>query len=177
MSEIVGIDLGTTNSVVAWTDQNGRTEIIAGPEGSRIVPSVVYFDPEGGIIVGERATQFSVIEPTRAARLFKRGMGLNSFLNNGEKFTVDGKTWSPEELSSLVLKKLVTHASSHLRQEIKRVVITVCKSDAVKIKVLPSNSTKTFSKIGMIGFEATTPLMADNCFNKILEATRNFIII
>jgi len=125
MSEIVGIDLGTTNSVVAWTDQNGRTEIIAGPEGSRIVPSVVYFDPEGGIIVGERATQFSVIEPTRAARLFKRGMGRNSFLNNGEKFTVDGKTWSPEELSSLVLKKLVTHASSHLRQEIKRVVITV----------------------------------------------------
>ena len=125
MSEIVGIDLGTTNSVVAWTDQSGRTEIIAGPEGSRIVPSVVYFEPGGGIVIGERATQFSVIEPTRAARLFKRGMGLNSFLNNGEKFTVDGKTWSPEELSSLVLKKLVTHASSHLRQEIKRVVITV----------------------------------------------------
>ena len=72
MSEIVGIDLGTTNSVVAWTDQNGRTEIIAGPEGSRIVPSVVYFDPEGGIIVGERATQFSVIEPTRAARRGRR---------------------------------------------------------------------------------------------------------
>ncbi len=125
MSEIVGIDLGTTNSVVAWTDQSGRTEIIAGPEGSRIVPSVVYFEPGGGVVIGERATQFSVIEPTRAARLFKRGMGLSTFLNNGDEFKVDGKVWSPEELSSLVLKKLVTHASSHLRQEIKRVVITV----------------------------------------------------
>ncbi len=57
----------------------------------------------------------------------------------------------------------------------KVVVITVCKSDAVNINLFPSNSTKMFSKIGMIGLLATTPLMADSCFNKTLEATKNFI--
>ena len=125
MSEIVGIDLGTTNSVVSWTDQSGRSEIISGPEGGRIVPSVVYFEPNGGIIVGERATQFAVIEPNRSARLFKRGMGLGAFLANGEPFVIDGKIWTPEELSALVLKKLVASASTHLRSEVKRVVVTV----------------------------------------------------
>ena len=57
----------------------------------------------------------------------------------------------------------------------KVVVITVWRSDAVNFKVLPSNSTKMFSKIGMIGLLATTPLMAEICFNNTLEATKNFI--
>lgn len=123
--DIVGIDLGTTNSVVSWTDQSGRTEVLAGTDGVRILPSVVYFEPGGNVVVGDRATQFAVIEPTRAARLFKRGMGTPTFLPGGRTFDVDGKTWSPEALSSLVLAKLMSNASSHLHREVRRAVITV----------------------------------------------------
>lgn len=124
-NDIVGIDLGTTNSVVSWTDQSGRTETLTGTDGVRIVPSVVYFEPGGGVIVGDRATQFAVIEPLRAARLFKRGMGSTSFLPESRPFTVDGKTWSPEELSSLVIAKLIANAAAHLHRPIRRAVVTV----------------------------------------------------
>lgn len=120
MSKAVGIDLGTTNSVVAYTSTTGVTQVLTGAEGFRIVPSVIYFDQsDGTTIVGERALQFAVLEPARCARLFKRGMGEQTFLDNGSEFVVDGKVWRPEELSSLVLKKLKLMAEQSLGSRLR----------------------------------------------------------
>jgi molecular chaperone DnaK len=125
MNPIIGIDLGTTNSVVAHTDANGVTTTIAGTDGGRIVPSVVYIEPGTAPVVGERARRYAVVEPERVAQFFKRGMGEKVFLPTGSPFEVDGKTWSPEELSSLVLRKLKQMAEQHFGQEVRQAVITV----------------------------------------------------
>ena len=103
---VIGIDLGTTNSAVATTAANGVTTTIADRDGARIIPSVVYFAPDGGVVVGERAQSMAVLEPDRVAMHFKRGMGESTFLLDGSDFTVDGRSWRPEALSSMVLKKL-----------------------------------------------------------------------
>ena len=122
---IIGIDLGTTNSVVAFTDKNGITQTIAGRDGGRIVPSVIYFPENADIVVGERARSMSVIEPSRVASLFKRGMGSPTFLADGSEFIVDAKAWRPEELSSLVLKKLKLMAEEFLGESVTDAVVTV----------------------------------------------------
>lgn len=125
MDRIVGIDLGTTNSVIAHTDANGITDVIAGKDGDRIVPSVVYFPANGDPVVGSHAKQQAVVEPERVAKLFKRGMGERTFLPGEAPFVIDGKTWSPEELSSLVLRKLARMAQEHFDEPVRRAVITV----------------------------------------------------
>jgi molecular chaperone DnaK len=125
MDRIFGIDLGTTNSVIAYTDPHGTTEVIAGQDGSRIMPSVVYFPKDGDPIVGARAREQAILEPDRVAKLFKRGMGNRTFLPDEHPFVVDGKTWAPEALSALVLRKLATMAEDMYADPVRRVVITV----------------------------------------------------
>jgi molecular chaperone DnaK len=125
MERIFGIDLGTTNSVIAYTDPAGTTEVIAGQDGNRIVPSVVYFGKDGTQLVGASARQRAIIEPERVAMLFKRGMGEKTFLDGEQPFAVDGKTWSPEELSASVLKKLALTAQERFSEPVRKVVITV----------------------------------------------------
>jgi len=125
MDKIFGIDLGTTNSVIAHTDSNGMTDVIAGQDGGRIVPSVIYFPKDGDPVVGTSAKQRAITEPERIAQLFKRGMGERTFLENEQPFVVDGKTWSPEELSSLVLRKLAQMAQEQYGEPVRRAVITV----------------------------------------------------
>lgn len=125
--QVVGIDLGTTNSVVAFVDDSGEAHAIAGRDGERIVPSAVWFpqDDETRVEVGELAKSQAVIDPAHVARLFKRGMGATTFLDSGQPFTARGKEWRPEELSSLVLKKMIQVASDHVGHEVTDVVITV----------------------------------------------------
>jgi molecular chaperone DnaK len=125
MERIFGIDLGTTNSVIAYTDPTGTAEVIAGQDGSRILPSVVYFGKDGAQLVGASARQRAIVEPERVAMLFKRGMGERTFLDGERPFAVDGKTWSPEELSASVLKKLALMAQDRFGEPVRRVVITV----------------------------------------------------
>ncbi len=125
MERSFGIDLGTTNSVIAYTDPTGTTEVIAGQDGNRIVPSVVYFGKDGTQLVGTSARQRAIIEPERVAMLFKRGMGEKTFLDDERPFVVDGKTWSPEELSASVLKKLALMAQDRFGEPVRKVVITV----------------------------------------------------
>jgi molecular chaperone DnaK (HSP70) len=122
---IFGIDLGITNSVIAYTDPMGTTEVIAGQDGNRIVPSMVYFGKDGSLLVGTSARQRAFIEPERVAMLFKRGMGEKTFLDDEQPFVVDGKTWSPEELSASVLKKLALMAEDRFGEPVRKVVITV----------------------------------------------------
>ena len=125
MDRIFGIDLGTTNSVIAYTDPAGTTEVIAGQDGGRIVPSVVYFPKDGDPVVGTLARERAITEPDRVARLFKRGMGGPTFLPDDKPFAVDGKTWVPEELSALVLRKLAKMAEDQYGEPARRAVITV----------------------------------------------------
>jgi molecular chaperone DnaK len=125
MDRIFGIDLGTTNSVIAYTDPAATTEVIAGQDGNRIVPSVVYFAKDGSQVVGASARQRAIIESERVAMLFKRGMGEKTFLDNEEPFVVDGRTWSPEELSASVLKKLALMGQERYGEPVRKVVITV----------------------------------------------------
>jgi len=124
---VVGIDLGTTNSVVAFVDDAGEAQTIAGRDGDRIVPSAVWFpqDDLTRVEVGDLAKSQALIDPDHVAMLFKRGMGSATFLDTKKPFVVRGKEWRPEELSSLVLKKMVQMASEHLEYEVEDVVITV----------------------------------------------------
>jgi molecular chaperone DnaK len=125
MERIFGIDLGTTNSVIAYTDPAGTTEVIAGTDGNRIVPSVIYFGKDGSDTVGTSARRRAISEPERIAMLFKRGMGEGAFLPDKQPFVVDGKTWTPEELSALVLRKLAQMAEQRYGEPVRKVVITV----------------------------------------------------
>jgi molecular chaperone DnaK len=125
MDRIFGIDLGTTNSVISYTNASGVTEVIAGTDGGRIVPSVIYFPASGDPVVGTSARQRTITEPDRIAKLFKRGMGERTFLPDGEPFVIDGKTWSPEELSSLVLRKLAAMAQEYYGDPVRRAIVTV----------------------------------------------------
>jgi molecular chaperone DnaK len=122
---ILGIDLGTTNSVVSYADESGSVTVITDESGDRIIPSVVHFEQGGNVVVGRLARDYAKVEPQRVARVFKRGMGTPTFLKNGEPFEVDGKAWTPEELSSLILKKLRNMAEQHFEGPATQAVITV----------------------------------------------------
>ena len=125
--DIIGIDLGTTNSVVAFVDDAGLAHAIAARDGERVIPSVVWFPPDdpSRVEVGDLARKQAVIDSAHVAQLFKRGMGNATFLEDGSPFRARDKEWRPEELSSLVLKKMVSIASDHFGREIKDVMITV----------------------------------------------------
>jgi molecular chaperone DnaK len=122
---VIGIDLGTTNSVVAYTEEGGITSVITDENGDRTIPSVIHFTQDGEFVVGRHAKEYAKVEPQRVARVFKRGMGSRTFLPGDEPFVVDAKTWTPEELSSLVLKKLANMAEQHFGVPTPRAVITV----------------------------------------------------
>ncbi|MBS0209679.1 MAG: Hsp70 family protein [Planctomycetes bacterium] len=118
MGTIVGIDLGTTNSAVAHLTADGP-QIISNALGERLTPSVVGIDPEGKLLVGREAKELLVLHPDRCTSLFKRYMGSD--------WTVQlaGRTYTPEQLSGLVLRALKEDAEAHLGTPIERAVITV----------------------------------------------------
>lgn len=122
---VIGIDLGTTNSVVAYCDESGSVIVITDESGDRIIPSVVHFEQGGNVVVGRLARDYAKVEPQRVARVFKRGMGTPTFLKGDQPFVVDGKPWTPEELSSLILKKLKNMAEQHFEEPVTQAVITV----------------------------------------------------
>jgi len=114
----VGIDLGTTNSVVSVV-QGGEPEVLLNAEGSRLTPSIVAFSKTGERLVGELAKRQAVLNSERTIRSIKRQMG------TGQKTNVDGKQYSPEEISAMVLGKLKADAEMRLGQKISDAVITV----------------------------------------------------
>ena len=118
MAKVVGIDLGTTNSVVAVMEGQTPT-VIANSEGSRTTPSVVAFTKTGERLVGQLAKRQAVTNPDRTIKSIKRHMGTD--------FTVkiDGKDYTPQEISAMVLQKLVNDASTYLGDRVTKAVITV----------------------------------------------------
>lgn len=115
---IIGIDLGTTMSAIAKLNKLGTPEIVPNSDGERIMPSVINFS-HNSLLIGQEAKNSAVDEPDRVVKEFKREMH-----NPEYKFSVDSKSFSATELSSMVLKKLVQDASQKIG-EIKDVVITV----------------------------------------------------
>ncbi len=118
MSKIIGIDLGTTNSCVAVIE-GGEPVVIANAEGSRTTPSVVAFSKTGERMVGQVAKRQAIQNPDRTIASIKRKMGTD------QKVTVDGKSYSPQEISAMILQKLKADAESYLGSAVTDAVITV----------------------------------------------------
>ncbi len=119
MPKVVGIDLGTTNSVVAVLE-GGEPAVIANAEGQRTTPSVVAFSKSGEILVGEVAKRQAITNPDRTIRSVKRQMGRKDW-----NVDIDGKKWTPQEISAQVLAKLKRDAESYLGDKVTQAVITV----------------------------------------------------
>ena len=118
MGKIIGIDLGTTNSCVAVLE-GGEPVVIANAEGARTTPSVVAFSKTGERMVGQVAKRQAVTNPDRTISSIKREMGSNY------KVTIDGKAYTPQEISAMVLQKLKADAEAYLGQTVTEAVITV----------------------------------------------------
>ncbi len=140
MKKAVGIDLGTTNSVIAVIE-GGTPDVIANAEGGRTTPSVVAFTKDGERLVGSLAKRQATLNPDGTLFSVKRFIGrkynevaselkivpykVNEGTNGAVRFSVGGKEYAPEEISASVLRKLVGDASSYLGEKITDVVITV----------------------------------------------------
>lgn len=118
MAKTVGIDLGTTNSVVAVME-GGEPTVIPNAEGSRLTPSVVAFTKNGERLVGVAAKRQAILNPERTIASIKRHMGTD------HKTNIDGKNFSPEEISAMILQKLKTDAEAYLGEPVSSAVITV----------------------------------------------------
>ena len=118
MSKIIGIDLGTTNSCVAVME-GGEAVVIPNAEGNRTTPSVVAFSKDGERMVGQVAKRQAITNPDRTVISIKREMGTNYKVN------VDGKSYTPQEISAMILQKLKADAEAYLGQTVTEAVITV----------------------------------------------------
>ena len=118
MGKIIGIDLGTTNSCVAVIE-GGEPVVIANAEGARTTPSVVAFSKDGERMVGQVAKRQAITNPDRTVASIKREMG------TAHKVTIDGKSYTPQEISAMILQKLKSDAEAYLGETVTQAVITV----------------------------------------------------
>ena len=118
MSKLIGIDLGTTNSCVAFLE-NGHATVIPSAEGGRTTPSIVAFTKNGERLVGQAAKRQAVTNASRTFSSVKREMGTDKL------YQVDGKKYRPQELSAMILQKLKSDAESYIGEKVTDAVITV----------------------------------------------------
>ena len=118
MGKIIGIDLGTTNSCVA-VFEGGEPVVIPNPEGARTTPSVVAFTKTGERIIGQVAKRQAITNPEKTIMSIKRHMG------SDYKVTIDGKAYTPQEISAMTLQKLKADAEAYLGAPVTEAVITV----------------------------------------------------
>ena len=118
MAKVIGIDLGTTNSCVAYMI-GGRPEVVPNAEGGRTTPSVVAISKGGEVLVGQAAKRQAVVNPERTISSIKRKMGTD------HKIDLDGKKYTPQDISAFILQKLKRDAEAYLGEEVKQAVITV----------------------------------------------------
>ena len=118
MSKTIGIDLGTTFSVAAYIE-NGKAKVIPSSEGGHLIPSVVAFTESGSQLAGRLAKVQAAANPARTIASIKRWMG------SDKKIEIDGKTYTPQEISGLILRKVKKEVEAFLGQEVKKAVITV----------------------------------------------------
>lgn len=118
MSKVIGIDLGTTNSCVAVME-GGDPVVISNSEGARTTPSVVSFQANGDRLVGQVAKRQSITNPDKTIISIKRQMGTD------HKVDIDGKKYTPQEISAMILQKIKADAESYLGETVTQAVITV----------------------------------------------------
>ncbi len=118
MAKTIGIDLGTTNSCVAVIE-GGEPVVIANAEGARTTPSVVAFSKNGERMVGQVAKRQAITNPERTVSSIKREMG------SAYKVNIDGKNYTPQEISAMILQKLKADAEAYLGETVTQAVITV----------------------------------------------------
>ena len=118
MAKTIGIDLGTTNSVVAVME-GGKPTVIANAEGSRTTPSIVGFSKTGEKLVGQLAKRQAILNPDKTIASIKRHMG------EDYKVNIEGKDYTPQEISAMILRKLADDASNYLGEKVTSAVITV----------------------------------------------------
>ena len=117
MGKVIGIDLGTTNSCVAVKEGDNVT-VIPNPEGQRTTPSVVAFSKDGEILVGQLAKRQAIVNPDRTVISIKRSMG------SDKTVAIDGKNYTPQQISAMILQKLKKDAEEYLGTSITEAVIT-----------------------------------------------------
>ena len=117
MGKVIGIDLGTTNSCVAVKEGDNVT-VIPNPEGQRTTPSVVAFSKDGEILVGQLAKRQAIVNPDRTVISIKRSMG------SDKTVSIDGKSYTPQQISAMILQKLKKDAEEYLGTSISDAVIT-----------------------------------------------------
>src|SRR5688500_13205856 len=141
MAKAVGIDLGTTNSVVAATMEGGQAEVIPNAEGARVTPSVVAFTEDGQRLVGQVAKRQAILNPEATVYSVKRFIGrkwgevdeeakIVSYKvvkgpNDAVRIEIRGKQYSPEEISAMIVRKLADDAAKSLGEKVTEAVITV----------------------------------------------------
>jgi molecular chaperone DnaK (HSP70) len=116
---VFGIDLGTTNSAIAYVDETGRATVCRNADSLEITPSVVFFENESNVVVGSQAKNSALLNPDRVVSLIKREMGSTAI------YDFHGRTYTPESISSLILRQLANDATMHSGRKVEKVVITV----------------------------------------------------
>ncbi|MGQ0778060.1 MAG: Hsp70 family protein [Pseudonocardiales bacterium] len=134
---VFGIDLGTTYSAVAYVNETGQPAVCRNFDSLETTPSVVYFENESNVVVGSVAKNSAITYPDRVVSLIKRQMGTEA------TFDFDGKSYTPESISALILKQLAQDAATHTGGEVSKVVITV----PAYFGMLERDATKNAGKI------------------------------
>jgi len=134
---VFGIDLGTTYSVVAYVNETGQPAVCRNFDSLETTPSVVFFENESNVVVGSVAKNSAITYPDRVVSLIKRQMGTEA------TFDFDGKTYTPESISALILKQLASDAAEHTNGEVCKAVITV----PAYFGMLERDATKNAGKI------------------------------
>ena len=134
MGKIIGIDLGTTNSCVAVME-GGKPVVIANTEGLRTTPSIVAFTKNGERLVGDPAKRQAVTNADKTISSIKRHMGTDY------KVEIEGKKYSPQEISAMILQKLKADAENYLGEKVTEAVITLSKSVMALSKFLQQQVT------------------------------------
>ena len=159
MSKIIGIDLGTTNSCVSVIE-GGEAVVIPNAEGARTTPSVVAFSKDGERMVGNVAKRQAITNPERTIASIKRHMG------SDYKVNIDGKAYTPQEISAIILQKLKSDAESYLGDKVTEAVITVpayftdaqrqATKDAGKIAGMESSTSPPLRRWPLVSTRKTT---------------------
>src|ERR1035437_1124015 len=154
----VGIDLGTTFSAVAHIDAYGKPHIIPNSENERITPSVILFDSAASVVVGTVAKNNAVAEPEKIVDFVKREMGKSKEYFHRE---FEGKTYSAEELSALILRKLKADAEKYLKEPVTDAVLTVPAyfNDAERIATITAGQLAGFNVLQIVN-EPTAAALA-----------------